>query len=246
MGIDEGRYLPSTGVALERVSADCVDASGYVELDEVAVAPATAEQGITIVDDASGSMLNTVVEHGESVPGVPARTKAQAVAMATSDTVSRLQVSRKRANFSVGFVAFHERVTIDRAIRPVLEIPATDDFDPTAAGAGGTCVWTGLDAAYQQILDFRSRRSGTLHVSNVVLLMGDGLCSNPSRTLESATRLKELGDVTVAACLFQAPGEPSQGAQLLQQVATSPKFYKTVFSSEQIREFFLASITMAG
>jgi hypothetical protein len=220
--------------------------STAIELRDEPVSAASVEQGITLNVDGSASMLDTIAEAGEVLVGMPPRTKAAAATVAAGDTVSRLQASRKASNFSVGFVAFNERVTVSRPIMPVLQVPATDDFDPTAGGTGGTCIWAGLEAAYEQILQWRQTRTGTLHVSNVVLTMSDGLCSDPQRTMAAAAVLKELPDVTLAACLFTAAGEPSQGAQLLQQIASGPRFYKTVFTGEQLREFFLASITLAG
>ncbi|MBJ7469805.1 MAG: VWA domain-containing protein [Solirubrobacteraceae bacterium] len=210
------------------------------------VAAATREEGIVEVADGSQSMTESLAETGEQIPGLPARTKAAAATVAASDVVARLQTSSKAANFSLGFVAFNDRVTVDRPIVPILDIPATDDFDPTAAGTGGTCMYLGLEAARKQIERWRQARPGTLHVSNVVVLYGDGLCSNPQRTLQAAAALKEIPNVTVAACLFRGPRDTDSGAQLLQAVASGPRFYKTVHDAEQLREFFLASITLAG
>lgn len=244
-------YTPSTGTALAPVGhGDYVEGTAseiptFGEGHEPVAAP-TKEQGIVLVVDGSGSMGDNVVEVGETLPGMPPRSKAAAATVACSGVVSRLQASQKAGNFSIGYAAFNERVTVDRPMVPVLQIPSTDDFDPMQAGTGGTCVFEGLEAAHRQITTWRQSRQGTLHVSNVVLVLGDGLCSDPARTLAAAAKLKEIPDVTVAACLFTGRGEPAQGAQLLESIASAPKFYKTVYGAEQIREFFMASITMAG
>lgn len=225
--------------------SDCIDSTA-IELSEGMVAPATKEQGIVAVLDGSGSMLDTLRETGETFAGMPPRTKAAAATVACSGVVSRLQQSAKSANFSLGFVAFNDHVAADRPIAPVKQIPATDDFDPTASGTGGTCIWAGLEKAHEQITAWRQLRSGTLHVSNVVLLMSDGMCSDPQRTMAAAAKLKEIPDVTLAACFFSSVGDPPVGDQLLQSIVSEPKFYKDVFGAEQLREFFLASITLAG
>jgi hypothetical protein len=245
MSTDYNAFTEYSGSEMVPTGRDYVDSTA-IEISEAPVAAAVREQGISIVVDGSGSMADMVTEPGETLAGMPPRTKAAAATVACSDVVSRLQASQKAANFAVGYTAFNENVTVDRAIVPVLEVPATDDFDPMQAGTGGTCIFAGLESAHAQITAWRQSRPGTLHVSNVVLLLGDGLCSQKERTMAAAERLKEIPDVTVAACLFTARGEPAQGAQLLQGIATSPKFYKTVFGAEQLREFFMASITMAG
>ncbi len=204
-------YSPFTGFGDGYGPNDYTESTA-IELREQPVSSVTAEQGIVIDADGSASMGDTIRESGELLAGMPARTKAAAATVAIGDAVARLQASRKARNFSVGYIAFNERVTVNRPIQPVLDLPATDDYDPTQAGTGGTCIWAGLETAYDQIVQWRQTRSGTLHVSNVVLTMSDGLCSNPERTLSAAARLKELPDVTLAACLFTGVGDPAQGS----------------------------------
>lgn len=214
------------------------------DLSEEPIAAQSAAQGIGFVTDGSVSMDDPIVE-ADAIPGLPPRKKKDAATVAVGDTVSRLLAARNSRNFSVGYVAFNNGVSVDRPIRPIHDLPATEDYDPTQAGTGGTCIYAGLEASHQQIVAWRSQQSGSLAVSNVVLVLGDGLCSDPARTLAAAQRLKELPDVTIAACLLTGRGEPAQGAQLLQHIASAPRFYKTVFGGDQIREFFLASVTIA-
>lgn len=217
-----------------------------IELTETPTSAPAAEQGIVIGADGSVSMADILRETGEVVPGLPPRTKSAAATVAIGELVSLLQSSRIKENFSLGFLAFHERVVVDRPIRALRDLSAAEDFDPTQAGTGGTCVYAALDAAYDQIVTWRQGRSGSLHVSNVVCLFTDGLCSDPQRTLAAAARLKELPNVTVAACLLAGVGDPTQGGQLLQHVASGPSYYRTVHTAAQLRDFFLASITRAG
>src|ERR1700752_2360059 len=130
----------SAGTALDRFHPSDVIESTAIELVEAPVSAPTKEEGVIVVEDGSASMLDTIAEPGETLAGMPPRSKAAAATVASSDVVSRLQSSTKASNFSLGFVAFNERVTVNRPLTPILQIPATDDFDPTAAGTGGTCI----------------------------------------------------------------------------------------------------------
>jgi len=225
--------------------SDCIESTA-IELPEGMVAPATREQGIVAVLDGSASMLDTVHETGETFAGMSPRTKAAAATVACNGVLSRLQASQRKAAFSLGYVAFNDYVAVQRPIVPLLNVPDTDDFDPTANGTGGTCIWAGLEQGYDQIVNWRQARSGTLHVSNVVLLMSDGMCSDPARTVAAAAKLKEIPDTTLAACFFKSVGDPSDGARLLQSIVSKPDLFREVHDAEQLRNFFLASITKAG
>ena len=84
--------------------------------------------------------------------------------------------------------------------------------------------------------------------SVVVVLMSDGQAQDPSETVSAAKALKQVGPpgaTKLATCLFAAKGEPIDGARLLEAIA-SPGMSSVVYSPEQLREFFAASITKAA
>jgi hypothetical protein len=92
----------------------------------------------------------------------------------------------------------------------------------------------------------RSEENSDVPVSAVVVVLSDGETGEPEKAIASAQRLKALPNTEVAACLFATKGQPATGGQLLQALATSPNLYQTVYSAEQLRDFFHASVTMTA
>src|SRR5262245_60132050 len=78
---------------------------------------------------------------------LPQRSKAEAVAFATADLLTYLHASGNSRNFALGYGSFNNTVTQDRPVTAVADVDASAGFDPTAAGTGGTCIWTGVEAA---------------------------------------------------------------------------------------------------
>src|SRR5689334_20495618 len=117
------------------------------DFGEVAYAPPSWMQLVFRVADGSQSMTLPLAEPDSSIEGLaPVKTKGEGVAIATRDLLNRLVASRKAANFMYGSVSFNTVVTEERPPRPIIDVPGSEEFDPTAAGIGGTRIWTGLDA----------------------------------------------------------------------------------------------------
>jgi hypothetical protein len=144
-------------------------------------------------------------------------------------------------------VAFNTVVTEQRPPRPLLELSASDSYDPTAMGIGGTKIATGLEAAVGIVERFLGEaEEGDVPSSAVVLVMSDGEDSEPEATLAAAARLKEHASADLAACLFATKGQPAHGAQLLRAIVSEQRLYQTVYGAEQLRKFFHASITQTA
>lgn len=223
---------------------------GAGRLDELADigtvhAPLSWLQLGVLVLDGSASMTWDLAEPDTSIPGLPARTKAQAVDTAVRDLVSRLQASRKAPNFALGTVSFCMSVTEVRSPREVLAIDPSETFDPTVAGTGGTKVASGLEDARRMVQAFLASDAGHgVPISAVVLVMTDGADSDPQAALAAAGALKQLANTTVACCYFaDRKGSDSVGPRLLQAMASGPAFYQSVYTADQLRKFFLASMT---
>lgn len=219
-----------------------------VDLQDVPISARAWNQVGIFVGDGSQSMTLPFAEEDESLGDLlPSRTKAAAVDTATREVLNRLKASRKAANFSIGFVYFNSAVTDERAPVDVLSIATTDSFDPTAKGIGGTRIHIGLDAAARMIESYmHAEAAGDVPISAVVIVLSDGEDAEPERTIDAARRLKDLPNTDLAACLFATKGQPAKGGALLQSIASSPALYQTVYSAEQLRDFFHASITMTA
>ena len=222
--------------------------SDVVLLDEAPLAPPSWKQLGVLVMDGSVSMTWDLAEPDTSMESaLPARTKAAAVDIAVRDLLNRLAAGSKAANFHFGFVSFNDHVTSKRSPQELLSISTADNFDPTAAGTGGTEISTGIEAATQLVETFlRDGGGDDVPVSAIVLVMSDGEDASPAKTLAAAQRLKEIPNAQLAACLFATKGRTASGAQLLQSIVSAPHYYQTVFTAEQLRDFFHASMTMAA
>lgn len=221
--------------------------SEVVLLDEAPLAPPSWKQLGVLVMDGSVSMTWDLAEPDTSMESVlPARTKAAAVDIAVRDLLNRLAAGSKAANFHFGFVSFNDHVTSKRSPQELLSISTADNFDPTAAGTGGTEISTGLEAATQIVETFLRGGGDDVPVSAIVLVMSDGEDGSPAKTLAAAQRVKEIPNAQLAACLFATKGRAASGAQLLQSIVSAPHYYQTVFTAEQLRDFFHASMTMAA
>lgn len=219
--------------------------AGTFTMDDAPRAPVAWRQLGVIVSDGSGSMTDLLAEEDDSLEGVqlPARTKAAAADMATRELLNRMQKSRKEPQFEFAFVSFHDRVSDTRPAQTVGALLSTGGFDPTAKGSGGTHIWTGLEASVKIVEDWLRGGDDDVPKSAVVMVMSDGVCADPNKTLEVANRLKALPNTDLAACFFATKGQASSGARLLQGIVSDPQLYETVFDAEQLRKFFLASMT---
>jgi uncharacterized protein YegL len=215
-------------------------------LDQVPLAPPAWRQLGVLVNDGSGSMkLNHALpDAGPEAAHLPPKTKAQAVDLAVRDLLSLMKTSTKAANFSFSFVTFHGAVSDERPPQELLQVPMNASYDPTANGTGGTAIWSGLEAAHRIVDDFVNAGDiDSVPRSAVVVVMSDGEDSDPSKTIAAAQRLRQLPNTSVAACFFATKGSSSPGVGLLQALASEPRLYQTIYTAEQLRDFFHSSIT---
>ena len=226
--------------------ADIPHGDGTFTMGEAPLAPVSWRQLGVLVTDGSGSMTLPLHET-DSIEGValPDRTKAAAVDHATSDLMKRFAVSRKKAQFEFAFVSFHDTVSDNRPAQDVDSLLATGNFDPTAHGSGGTQIWTGLDAAATIVQNWLRDGDDDVPRSAVVMVMTDGQDGNAAKTMDVANRIKGLENTDLAACFFATKGEPANGSRLLQAIVSRPELYETVFDADQLRRFFMASMTAA-
>lgn len=213
------------------------------------IAPQTWYQLGVMVMDGSGSMTLPYAEDEEvGLGGGAVRTKAQATDDALKAFVTRLKESHNASNFGLSFVFFNDQVTHQREPKLVEELDAGDSYNPTSHGIGGTAIHSGLDAAGAIIEKFmREGAAREVPLSAVVVLMSDGEDrADPGKTAEAAKRVKNLPSTKLTSCLFATKGQPAVGETLLQEVASAPQFYQRAYSTEQLRSFFMESLTTAG
>ncbi len=196
------------------------------------------------VVDGSGSMTE---------PAAGNITKAQATNNAIRELFTRFKVSRVARNFTFAVVSFDNQASI--RLQPTQVGPSLDDnadYDPTKGHGGGTCIYRALEEAERLVNDFLANApEGGVPHSAVILVMSDGLCSDPAATKQVADRIKNGpygAKVTICSTLFATIGNPDPaGEQLLKEIATDPVMgYKTIYDGETLRGFFERSISAAS
>lgn len=191
-----------------------------------------------LVLDGSGSM---------SFNGNTGITKAQEVNQATVELFTRFKNSRVKKNFCFSVVTFDQQAKVHTDITDATQIDNTPGrYDPTIGHNGGTDIGNALILAAQQATKFlkEAPKDGVPH-SVVILVMSDGLCHNPERTLQIAEKLKGHSQVKVATSFFTTIGESDQGGvQLMKQISSDPVLlYQTTYNAEDLRKFFEHSIS---
>jgi Mg-chelatase subunit ChlD len=202
-----------------------------------------AQLGVLIVDG-SGSMK-------ESTAGGIA--KAQATNNSIRELFTRFKESRVKNNFTFAVITFDDKASIRM---PPTEVgDALDDngnYDPLVGHGGGTCIFAALEEAEKVVDKFLgSAPVGGVPHSAVMLVMSDGVCSDPARTRAVADRIKRGPHgprIKIASAFFSTIGNTdTQGETLLREIASDPVMgYKTVYSGEALRDFFKASISAAS
>ena len=217
----------------------------YQMTDVPFATPAWIQLGVAVIDG-SGSMGLPFAEQDGSLNGVlPVRTKAEVVDRVLRAFVNRMKSSRNAPNFRFAFVSFHHAVTEVRQPRDVVDIPATDSYDPTTHGTGGTAIYTGLEAAADLVETFmRVERGGELPTSAVVVVLSDGdEQTDATRTIAAAQRIRDTPNTLLASAFFATKGQAATGEQLLHAIASETRLYERVCTVQQLRAFFQASMT---
>jgi uncharacterized protein YegL len=205
-------------------------------------APKTWEQLGILVLDGSGSMS------GQTSGNI---TKAQAVDSAVREMFSRFKSSRSAGNFAFAIVTFGDSANGDRMrITQATNLDENASYDPTPGHGGGTYIGSGLSEAKRIAEDFLSGQTqGGLSRDAVILVMTDGMCGDPDRTLEIAKEIKQNSKIRICSTLFSQLDERDVAApqQLLRKMATDPVAgYKTVYDGQALRDFFTASMSVSA
>jgi Mg-chelatase subunit ChlD len=214
-----------------------------LEIGPVKVPKQFAQLGIIVVDG-SGSMKE------QAAGGI---SKAQATNNSIRELFTRFKVSRRAPNFAFAIVTFDEDAKIRLLPTNVGDdLDDNADYDPLQGHGGQTKIFKALEEAENVANDFLAAApEGGVPHSAVILVMSDGVCSDPARTRAVADRIKtgpRGQQVKIASAYFSTVGggDPA-GETLLKAIASDPVLgYKTVYSGAALRDFFEASISAAS
>ena len=207
------------------------------DLDEMPAVPRMFHQLGILILDGSGSMKDLTPDK---------ISKAEAVDLAVRELLGRLRASRVASNFSIAVVTFDDRAIIHTPAAPVANIDDYAEYNPQKAHGGGTDIGVGLHRAGEIAQSFLANaHTESVPRSVVLVVMSDGLSSgNP---IAEANAIKQDPRITICTTLFSAPGQNPQeiaaAEQLLREVASSPMHYRTTYRSDDLRKFFIASVS---
>jgi Mg-chelatase subunit ChlD len=205
--------------------------------------PKSFDQLGIFIPDGSGSMFD------QTVGGIR---KADAVNDALRGVFSRFKASRYANNFTFAVVPFDTHATLLTPPTSATVIDDNGNYDPTNGHGNGTFIGCGLKLAEQLANDFLKFNQGEgLAQSVVIVVMSDGMCGEPDKTKQIASRIKQNSKLTICSTLFSAVGannsEMNAAEQLLRDIATDPSIgYQTTYDPETLRKFFIKSMSASS
>ena len=81
-----------------------------------------------------------------------------------------------------------------------------------------------------------------------LIIMSDGLCQAPDQTKTVADRLKQNDKIMICSSLFTqaskvGESEVSEAKTVLADIASAPNLYKTTYKENDLRQFFISSMS---
>lgn len=205
-----------------------------LQFDELPHVPRTFHHLGLLVLDGSASMSEQTRDKCS---------KAQCVNVAVRELLGRLKASRVSKNFSIAVVTFDTAAKVHTPITAIEAVDTFADYDPLLAHGGGTDMGVALQTAQQLAEDFLKQPDAVTMPHNVVIVvMSDGMSTGDPLTV--ANLMKQNPKITICSTLFAKVGEiEPQAERLLKEIASSPLSYRTSYAAEDLRKFFIASVS---
>ncbi|MCL2289152.1 MAG: CAP domain-containing protein [Bacteroidetes bacterium] len=213
--------------------------NNYEEIDDVAPSRTFHQLGILCLDG-SGSM---------SVTGNGGITLAESVNRAVREFLGFFKNSAYVNNFSIAVVTFDTSASVHTPTTELANIDDFADYNPMNGHGGGTYTGGALEKAEKLAIQFLNSPDANVIPHDVrIIVMSDGMCGNPTATKSISDRLKQNDKITICTSLFTARAnvgddETSQAKTVLQEIASGVNFYKTVYGEEDLRKFFISSMS---
>lgn len=191
------------------------------------------EQLGILVLDGSGSM-------GER--GASDQPKVEEINQAVRGLMTRLRGSQKRENFYLAVVTYDHRVNSERLPpTPVTQVDDTADYNPLKGHNGETAIGDALAAAHTVAETFLAGQESASR-SVVIVVMSDGQNNRGADPVAVAERIKQSGQrITVCAAGYGKDRSLDEGT--LKRLVSEPQHYKFTMNTNDLRDFFEASIS---
>jgi Mg-chelatase subunit ChlD len=181
--------------------------------------------------DGSASMRD-VSESGQ--------TKGDEVNQAVRDLIARLKASRYRENYHLATLTYDDKVVDRLAPTSVTQLDETADFNPCVGHGGATAIGDALARAGAIADQFLNGQTSELPRSVVIVVMSDGENNRGQDPIQVSERIKaDNKRIRICAAAYGR----SVDEQTLRGIATEPSAFARTHSAEDLRKFFLASIS---
>ena len=152
-------------------------------------------------------------------------------------------------NFSVAVVTFDSGSKVHTPTTELISVDDFADYNPSIGHGGGTFIGGALEEAETLAEDFlNSPQAASIPHDVRIIVMSDGMCQHPDRMKAVAERLKQNNKIMICSSLFTQPSrvgdsEVSQAQTILADIASAPNLYKTTYKENDLRQFFISSMS---
>jgi len=171
---------------------------------------------------------------------------ADQVNLAVREFLSYFKGSSLAENFSLAIITFDHQAKIHTPITPLKEIDDFADYNPhNNDHGGGTNIGNALNMANGLVKEhLNSPEAANLPHDAKIIVMSDGLCQAGQKSIDIADELKKNEKLTIFSTHFRIRKEKDDGTKdFLIKIANSPNEYKTTYSEDDLRKFFIASMS---
>jgi hypothetical protein len=131
-------------------------------------------------------------------------------------------------------------------VTELVDISHSLNFDPTPLHGGGTNIYAGLEHAHEIAKSFLAQeKSGDVPHTVRIVVLTDGECSDPMRTIQIANRIKaDDPSIKIWSSFFDSKGFDNRaGESLMKNICSDAESFMRVANATEIRGFFNKSIS---
>jgi uncharacterized protein YegL len=206
-----------------------------MDIGEVTESRTFHQLGILVLDG-SGSM---------KAEGDLKTSLAENVNLAVKEFFTFFKGSSIVNNFSIAVVTFDDDAKVHTPPTALTAIDDYGDYNPLNGHGGGTNIGLALEEAEKLANAHINAPEAEGILQDVkIIVMSDGLCQHADNTRKIAERIKQNPKIMICSALFIQRGSSNDPAKsLLLEIASAPNLYKTTYSEQDLRKFFISSMS---
>lgn len=158
-----------------------------------------------------------------------------------------------KENISIAVVTFDNNPKVHTPNTRLVDADDFGNYNPLDGHGGGTDIGKALEEAYKIAkAHLEAPEAQNIEHSVTIIVLSDGICNNPQNTLQVAQKIKsEFSDekkLRICTTYFDNPewtSNPQDAKDLLLSIASSENFFRTTYNPEDLRKFFISSMSAA-